>query len=85
MLVLTRRLGETIVIDGNISITVVAVKGGQVRLGITAPRDVHVDRQEIHQLRSAETVPGGSGFKSQSSGDETAGCGVAAGAAGRRS
>jgi carbon storage regulator len=52
MLVLTRRLGETIVIDGNIQITVVAVQGERIRVGITAPKDVPVDRLEVHQRRS---------------------------------
>lgn len=52
MLVLTRRLGETIVIDGDISITVVAVKGDRVRIGVTAPKDRTIDRQEVHDRRS---------------------------------
>jgi carbon storage regulator len=52
MLVLTRRLGETIVIDGGISITVVAVKGDRVRIGIAAPKEMTVDRQEVHERRS---------------------------------
>jgi len=52
MLVLTRCLGETIVIDGDIRITVVAVKGDRVRIGVTAPKDVTVDRQEVHERRS---------------------------------
>lgn len=52
MLVLTRRLGETIVIDGDIQITVVAVQGDRVRVGITAPKDIPVDRLEVHQRRS---------------------------------
>ena len=52
MLVLTRRLGETIVIDGDIHITVVEVKGDRVRIGVTAPKHVTVDRQEIHERRS---------------------------------
>jgi carbon storage regulator len=52
MLVLTRRLGETIVIDGDISITVVGVKGDRIRLGVSAPKDVPVDRQEVHERRS---------------------------------
>jgi carbon storage regulator len=47
MLVLTRRLGEEIVIDGNICITVVAIKGGHVRLGITAPKSVSIQRSEL--------------------------------------
>jgi carbon storage regulator len=51
MLVLTRRLGETIVIDGGIRVTVLEVKGDRVRLGIVAPADVTVDREEVHQRR----------------------------------
>ena len=59
MLVLTRRLGQTIVIDDNISITVLAASGDRVRLGINAPRDVAVDRQEIHDRRSQSTGESG--------------------------
>ena len=51
MLVLTRRVGEEIVIDGNIHVTVVGVKGDKVRLGITAPPSVPVDRKEVHERR----------------------------------
>ena len=48
MLVLSRRLGETIVIDGGIRITVVAVDSNRVRLGIEAPKTVRVNREEVH-------------------------------------
>ena len=51
MLVLTRRVGEVIVIDHNIRLTVVSVRGERVRLGITAPEYVQVDREEIHERR----------------------------------
>jgi carbon storage regulator len=51
MLVLTRRIGETIVIDNAVRVTVLEVKGERVRLGIAAPSDVLVDRQEIHERR----------------------------------
>ena len=51
MLVLSRKTGQEIVIGDNIRITVVAVRGEQVRLGIEAPRDVAVDRQEVHDRR----------------------------------
>jgi carbon storage regulator len=51
MLVLTRRLDEAIVINGDIRVTVVSIRGDTVRLGITAPKDVRVDRQEIHERR----------------------------------
>ena len=47
MLVLTRKRGEEIVIGENIRLTVVAVSGNQVRLGVTAPLDVSVQREEI--------------------------------------
>ncbi len=59
MLVLTRRPGEEIVIDGNIRLTVVSVRGDRIRLGITAPPSVVVDRQEIHEkrLHAPESVP----------------------------
>jgi carbon storage regulator len=51
MLALTRRVGETLVIDDNIRLTVVEVVGQKVRLGITAPPEVSVDRQEVHERR----------------------------------
>jgi carbon storage regulator len=51
MLVLTRRIGEEIVIDNRIRVTVVSIDGGKVRLGINAPQDVRVDRQEVHERR----------------------------------
>jgi len=54
MLVLTRRIGEAIVIGDAIRITVVAVKGDRVRLGVSAPDDVRVDRQEVHERRLVE-------------------------------
>ncbi len=47
MLVLSRKVNEKIVIDGGIVVTVVKIEGGQVRLGIDAPRHVRVFRQEI--------------------------------------
>jgi carbon storage regulator len=49
MLVLKRRIGEAIVIDGCIRVVVAAVQGDRVRLGITAPAAVRVDRQEVRQ------------------------------------
>lgn len=51
MLVLTRRPGQTIVIDGNIQVTVVGVQGKKIRLGITAPDYMRVDRSEVHEKR----------------------------------
>jgi carbon storage regulator len=54
MLVLTRRVEEQIVIAGDIRVTVVAVQGDKVRLGITAPEFVRVDREEVHARRAEE-------------------------------
>jgi carbon storage regulator len=51
MLVLTRKIGEEIIIDEDICITVVAIQGDRVRLGITAPKETRVDRREIHERR----------------------------------
>jgi carbon storage regulator len=51
VLVLTRRIGEQIVIDGNIRVTVIAVNGDKVRLGTSAPPSVIVDRSEVHERR----------------------------------
>lgn len=53
MLVLTRRMGETLLIGNDIEVTVLGVQGNQVRLGVTAPREVRVDRQEIRERISA--------------------------------
>ena len=49
MLILTRRIGEKLIIGDNVTVSVLGVKGCQVRIGIEAPRDVKVDREEIHQ------------------------------------
>lgn len=49
MLVLTRKLGESIAIDDHIRIRVVQIKGKQVRLGIEAPRDTKIHREEVYQ------------------------------------
>jgi carbon storage regulator len=51
MLVLTRKIGEKITIGNDITLTVIAIKGTQIRLGIEAPKDVIVDRNEISEKR----------------------------------
>jgi carbon storage regulator len=54
MLILTRRVGETLVIGPDIEVTVLGVKGSQVRVGVNAPKDVRVDRSEIRLRIDAE-------------------------------
>jgi len=49
MLILTRRIGETLVIGDNTKLTILGVRGHQVRIGIDAPKDVSVHREEIYQ------------------------------------
>lgn len=49
MLILTRRVGETVIIGNDVDVTVLGVKGNQVRLGVKAPRDIAVHREEIYQ------------------------------------
>ncbi len=56
MLILTRRVSETVVIGDDVTVTVLGVKGNQVRLGINAPRDVAVHREEIYdRIRREQT------------------------------
>jgi carbon storage regulator CsrA len=54
MLILSRRPNESLRIAGNVIITVVGFNGNQIRLGITAPPDVVIDREEVHQRKVAE-------------------------------
>ena len=56
MLVLTRKPGESIVIGQNIVITVIEIKGGQVRIGIDAPRDIQVHREEVFEQVRQENL-----------------------------
>lgn len=49
MLILTRRVGETLMVGDDVTVTVLGVKGNQVRIGVNAPKEVAVHRQEIYQ------------------------------------
>jgi len=56
MLILTRKSGETITIGENIEVKVLSIKGGQVRIGIDAPREVNVNREEIIEITEQDTA-----------------------------
>ena len=59
MLILTRRVGETLMIGDQVTVTVLGVKGNQVRIGINAPKDLAVHREEIFQRIRKEQEGGG--------------------------
>jgi len=60
MLILTRRVGETVMIGNDVTVTVLGVKGNQVRIGVNAPRDVAVHREEIFERIKREEQEGDS-------------------------
>jgi carbon storage regulator len=60
MLILTRRVGETVMIGNEVTVTVLGVKGNQVRIGINAPKNVAVHREEIYERIKREQQGGSS-------------------------
>ncbi len=65
MLILTRRVGEVVMIGNDVTVTVLGVKGNQVRIGVNAPRDVAVHREEIFERIKREEQDGESSHPAQ--------------------
>ncbi len=63
MLILTRRVGETLMIGDEVTVTVLGVKGNQVRIGVNAPKDISVHREEIYERIKKEQQSSSDGEK----------------------
>ena len=61
MLILTRRVGETVMIGDQVTVTVLSVNGNQVRIGVNAPKNIEVHREEVYERVQAERSAAGRG------------------------
>jgi carbon storage regulator len=73
MLILTRRIGETLIIGDNVKVTVLGVRGHQVRLGVDAPKDLSVHREEIYLRIKNEEMGNEGGKDAEDGGSEDGG------------
>ncbi|MBE2295597.1 MAG: carbon storage regulator CsrA [Phycisphaerales bacterium] len=71
MLILTRRVGETLMIGDEVTVTVLGVKGNQVRIGVNAPKDIAVHREEIYERIKREQDESAHTTSQPKSGQET--------------
>ena len=68
MLILTRRVGETLIIGDDVTVTVLGIKGNQVRIGVNAPKDISVHREEIYERIQREQEAGTQAAEKQEDG-----------------